>query len=64
MNYPKPFMSITELSTLGLSKSYLKQLSRAKNAPITKTPGGGKIYFRTDELDGFMDKISTLANRN
>ncbi len=57
--YDKPFMSITELvSTTGLSRDYLKQLSRATDAPIIKTMGGGKIYFRTWELDKFMAEVS------
>jgi len=51
-------MSITDLTKMGLSRDYLKQLARAEGAPIIKTVGGGKIYFRTADLDAFMDKIS------
>lgn len=58
MQYPKEFMSITELTQLGLSRDYLKQLARADGAPIIRTMGGGKILFRTAELDTFMDQIS------
>lgn len=58
MQYPKQFMSITDLTKMGLSRDYLKQLARAEGAPIIKTVGGGKIYFRTADLDAFMDKIS------
>lgn len=56
--YEKPFMTITELTSTGLSRDYLKQLSRADGAPIIRTLGGGKIYFKTAELNGFMDMIS------
>lgn len=56
--YAKPFMTITELTLLGLPKDYLKQLSRADGAPIVKTLGGGKILFRTAELDDFMTEIT------
>lgn len=58
MGYPKKFMSITELTKIGLSRDYLKQLSRAEGAPVIRTLGGGKIYFKTDELDKFMDEVS------
>jgi hypothetical protein len=58
MQYPKEFMSISELNKMGLAKDFLKQLSRAKGAPVVKTMGGGKIYFRTSELDSFMDGIT------
>ena len=58
MTYPKPFMSITELTELGLPRSYLKQLSRIKGAPIVRTLNRGKIYFITAELTDFMQKIS------
>lgn len=58
MRYPKHFMSITELTETGLSRDYLKQLSRAEGAPIIRTLGGGKIYFKTAELDEFMKEIS------
>lgn len=40
MSYPKQFMSITELTETGLSRDYLKQLSRAEGAPIIRTFGG------------------------
>jgi hypothetical protein len=58
ITYAKPFMSITELTLTGLSRDYLKQLARADGAPIIKTMGGGKIYFRTSELDNFMTEIT------
>ena len=58
MTYPRPFMSITELTELGLPRSYLKQLSRIKGAPIIKTLKGGKIYFVTADLTKFMQQVS------
>lgn len=51
-------MSITELTKTGLSRDYLKQLSRAKGAPIIKTVNGGKIYFMTSELNDFMKEVT------
>jgi len=58
VEYPKKYMSITELVEFtGLSRDFFKQLSRAKGAPITRTVGRGKIYFRTNELDAFIKKI-------
>jgi len=56
--YAKPFMSITELTSVGLSRDYLKNLSRINGAPVIKTLGGGKIYFITNKLDDFMRKIT------
>lgn len=62
--FEKPFMTITELTSTGLSRDYLKQLSRAEGAPIIRTMGGGKVYFKTAELDEFMQTIATrMANK-
>jgi hypothetical protein len=61
--YSKPFMSISELTALGLSRDYLKQLSRADGAPIIRTLGGGKVLFKTAELDCFMVEISNRTKR-
>jgi hypothetical protein len=57
-HYVKPFMSITELTKLGLSRDYLKRISGIYDAPIIKTLGGGKIYFKTSELDAFLDEVT------
>lgn len=63
--YAKPFMSITELTETGLSRDYLKQLSRAKGAPIVRTLGKkGKIFFITSELNDFMKEISVKGVGN
>lgn len=56
--YEKPFMSITELVGLGLSKSYLNDLAKANGAPVVWTSGKGKIIFITSELDEFMKEVS------
>lgn len=51
MQYPKPIMSITELTTLGFSRETLKQYTRIKGFPGTKTPGGGKWIVDTEEFE-------------
>lgn len=61
--YAKPFMSITDLTETGLSREYLKQLSRAIGAPIIRTMGKGKIYFITSELNDFMKEVSKREKR-
>lgn len=62
--YSKPFMSITDLvKETGLSRDYFKRLSRIKDAPIVRTLGGGKIYFKTSELDKFMDEVSERCRK-
>lgn len=61
--YSKQFMTISELTSTGLSREYLKQLSRADGAPIVRTLGGGKIYFKTAELDDFMEEISRRSKK-
>lgn len=60
ITYEKPFMSITELTSMGLSRDFLKRLSRIEGAPIIKTLGGGKILFKTAELDNFIGKVKRL----
>lgn len=62
--YEKPFMTISELTSTGLSRDYLKQLSRANGAPVIRTLGGGKIYFKTSELDRFMEEVSSRSKRS
>lgn len=59
MNYPKPFMSITELvKVTGISRDYFKNIALAKDAPVIRTPNGGKFYFKTNELDDYMKKVT------
>jgi hypothetical protein len=58
MEYPKPYMSITELVKYsGLSRAFLKNISISTEAPIIKTAGGGKILFVTEELDPYIKKV-------
>jgi predicted DNA-binding transcriptional regulator AlpA len=62
--YPGKFMGIADLSNLtGLSKDYFKQIAKAKDAPIVKTKGGGKIYFKTEELDAYMQKVTDARRK-
>lgn len=63
MNYPKRLMSITELSELGYAKATLRKYARAKGSPIILTAGGGKIYFDTDRLDGFIADYNKQIQR-
>ena len=57
--YPKMYMGIRELSEFtGLSKDYFKSIAKSKEAPIVRTNGGGKIFFKTEELDAYMQKIT------
>lgn len=64
-SYSKPYMSITELvKETGLARGYLKQLARVEDAPIVFTLGGGKIYFKTAELDNFMGLVSERIERD
>ncbi len=55
--YPKPLMSISELVKMGFSRDTLKEYSRVKDAPITWSVGGGKIFFVTSELNEFIRKV-------
>lgn len=56
MNYPKPVMSIRELSALGYPVEYLRQLSRAKGSPCFRASNStnAKVYFYTDKLDNYI----------
>jgi predicted DNA-binding transcriptional regulator AlpA len=61
--YPRKFMGISDLVELtGLSKDYFKSIAKSKEAPIVRTTGGGKIYFKTDELDAYMQKVTEARN--
>jgi excisionase family DNA binding protein len=62
--YPKQYMTITELvEQTGLTRDYFKTIARAKGVPIVKTSKGGKIYFKTTELDAFMVEINARSQR-
>lgn len=62
--FPKPFMSITELTKLGLPREFLKILARIKDAPIIMTMGGGKVLFKTYELEAYLKKIEEARNNS
>lgn len=57
MTYPKALMSITELVKMGFSRETLKEYSRVKDAPTTRTGGGGKILFVMSDFNEFVQKI-------
>lgn len=48
MKYPKPMMSITELTALGFSRDYLQKAVHCKHADefVYRTGRGGKITGR------------------
>lgn len=51
MNYPKPIMSITELTKLGFSRDYLKRCIHIKGFPGTRTSPNGKWIVDTEEFE-------------
>lgn len=56
MNYPKPLMSITELVSMGYSRWDLRCYANAKDAPVIRTVGRGKVLYQTEKLDAFIQK--------
>ncbi len=58
MEYPKELMSISELVQLGYTRDMLMNYSRARGAPVVWTMGGGKVYFKTSELDAFVVEVN------
>lgn len=58
MDYPKELMSISELIKLGYTRDMLMNYSRARGAPVVWTMGGGKVYFKTSELDAFIIEMN------
>lgn len=57
MKYPKAIMSIAELQKMGFPKEMLIRCTRFKNVPATKTPGGGKWLFDTEEFEKWRVKL-------
>jgi hypothetical protein len=54
MQYPKPIMSVTELTELGFTRNYLYQMSRRKGQKYcTKVSNNGKskLIFDTDKFE-------------
>lgn len=58
MKYPKPIMSITELTQLGYSRSMLNQWVHIKGFPAFKTSKKKKAKWLidTDKLDDWIEK--------
>lgn len=56
MVYPKPLMSITELVSMGYSRWDLRCYANAKNAPVIRTIGKGKVFYQTEKLDEFIQR--------
>lgn len=51
----KPVLTSTEAAAfLGIAVSYIYKLTHWKKIPFSK-PNGGKIYFRRDELESWMN---------
>ncbi len=63
MKYPKDLMSITELVELGYSRDLLMNYSKARNAPVVWTMGGGKVYFKTSELEDFIVEVNARVEK-
>lgn len=63
MKYPKDLMSITELVDMGYSRDMLMNYSKARNAPVVWTMGGGKVYFKTAELDAFIEEVNARVEK-
>ena len=57
MNYPKPIMSIAEMTKLGFSKDYMiRATHRPSQNYAFKTGGGGKILIDTEKFESWREK--------
>lgn len=57
------YKSITELTKItGLSREHLKRLARIEDAPVIRTPGGGKILFEMDKFQEFIRRENVKQN--
>lgn len=58
MPYPKKYMSITELTELGIKRETLNNWAHIRGAPVVRTSNKekAKILFDTDKLDQWNDK--------
>lgn len=64
MLYPKAIMSVKELTTMGFSKEFLRQIAHAPGAPVFRGDAvNSKIYFRTQYLDEFIERIQHRQSR-
>lgn len=59
MTYPKPYMSVSELAKMGLSKTSLYQAASHHLAYhyIIRTAGGGKILFDTEQFEKYKKYV-------
>ncbi len=64
MDYPKRFMSITELTELGHSRMALNQYAHAKGSPVIRTSNKpkSKILFDTSKLDKWLSDNFAVLN--
>ena len=60
-DYSKP-LTVTEAAAYtGLSKTYIYRLIHLKRIPNYK-PMGGRVFFKQEELDGFIFRNKTSAD--
>jgi hypothetical protein len=64
MNYPKRFMTITELVKLGLSREELKDWVHAKDFPSMRSGTNCTWRVDTNLLDAWMIKHGYLKRPN
>ncbi|WP_207647316.1 hypothetical protein [Parasporobacterium paucivorans] len=62
IDYPKPLMSIRELTDMGFPRNTLQEWARVKDAPVIYSAGGGKVFFKTAQLDEFA-KVMAIRTR-
>ena len=64
MVYPKAVMSVKELMDMGFPKEFLRQLAHAPGAPVIRGDAvNSKIYFKTQYLDEFIERIQQRQTR-
>ena len=62
MQYPKPIMSLTELTELGFPRRELNKNVHAKGQVFAiKTTGGGKWIFDTAEYEKWRKQRNGIA---
>lgn len=63
MNFPKEIMSVTELSKLGMSATWLRDIYAQEGYPIAYKMSGGKtskIFFDTKELAKYIRRQNII----
>lgn len=66
MEFPKQFMTIRELTDLGLSKKYLRQIANNEGYPICFRESLSKtatIKFDTVELGKYLKRVTRIMER-